>query len=50
MYPYIGYVLFCVFGRSGGGEVKDEEIVVEGKEIDNEVQGKMRNSGRVYSG
>ena len=42
MYPYIGYVLFCVFGRSGGGEVKDEEIVVEGKEIDNR-KGKMKN-------
>ena len=35
-----------------GGEVDEcNEIVIEGKDIDNHVQGKMRNSGRgSYSG
>ena len=37
--------------RKGGGEVIDGKyIVVDGKETDNQPQGKMINPGRLYSG
>ena len=44
------FVCSVELNERGGEVIECKEIVVEGKEIDNEVQGKMRNSGRVYSG